>query len=159
MNKTCVICGKEFEAPPSSKKITCSRECSHVRKHMSHLGKSNVWSDESRAKKREEGRSKNLQLGTPAAKRSPKSGRFDTNQEAKIWYLIDPTGTVIVVRNLDNWARNNTHRFGKPPGDKSSRQISSGFRQIALSLNGKRAAPVFTYFGWRLYNAPQIPDD
>lgn len=44
MIKKCVICGEGFPSPPSSKKITCSRECSLIRKSQSHMGKSNAWS-------------------------------------------------------------------------------------------------------------------
>jgi len=37
MIKHCVICGAAFEAQPTSKKITCSKACSTVRKAQSHL--------------------------------------------------------------------------------------------------------------------------
>lgn len=36
MIKRCVICGAEFPAPPSSKKITCSKVCSAKRKSETH---------------------------------------------------------------------------------------------------------------------------
>lgn len=50
MVKRCVICGAAFSAPPSSKKITCSAECSARRRTMSHIGKRNTWSVEARAR-------------------------------------------------------------------------------------------------------------
>ena len=122
-----------------------------------HDGVSNIWSDEARARKRTEGQTDNLKLGTAAAMESPIAGRYETNQEAKIWHLVDPSGNVIVVRNLLLWARDNTERFGKPPGDRSAGQIASGFRQIAQSLRGKRKPPVMTYFGWTLKDVPHDP--
>ena len=30
--KICVVCGKKFPCPPSSKKITCCRDCSRIQK-------------------------------------------------------------------------------------------------------------------------------
>ena len=66
------------------------------------------------------------------------AGRFETNQEAKIWTLVDPCGNEITVRNLILWARENTALFEKPEGDRSAHQIASGFRAIALTMCGKR---------------------
>ena len=35
--KTCVICGKEFDATKYPHKLTCSRECSRARQHQQQL--------------------------------------------------------------------------------------------------------------------------
>lgn len=85
------------------------------------------------------------------------AGRFETNQEAKIWRLVDPSGNEIIVRNLLLWARENTERFGKPPGDRSAIQIASGFEAIAATLRGTRKMPSMTYFGWTLKDVPEVP--
>ena len=159
MTQRCVICGREFEAPPSSKKITCSPECSRARKRISHTGKHNDWSSEARARLSKAGQTSNLKLGMPAAKASPISGRYETNQEAKIWHLISPSGEEIVVRNLLLWARANTDRFGKPPGDHSASQIAHGFAAVAATHRGTRKTPAWSYYGWRLAGAPERPDD
>lgn len=60
---------------------------------------------------------------------------------------------------IELWARGNTDRFGKPPGDKSAKQIADGFKAIALTLRGKRKHPSLTCFGWTLRDVPQNPAD
>ena len=157
--KVCPICGKLFPSPASDKTVTCSKECSVEWKRRTHEGVSNQWSEESREKKREQGQTENLKMGTPAAMASPVAGRFETNQEAKVWTLVDPSGNEIVVRNLSMWARENTDRFGKPEGDKSAEQIVHGFYAIAQTLRGKRKTPAMTYFGWTLKDLPREPED
>ena len=56
------------------------------------MGLSNAWSEESRTKKAAQGKTANLALGTPAAQKSPKSGKFLTNINAKDRHLISPDG-------------------------------------------------------------------
>lgn len=162
--RICPICKKLFPAPPSSNAVTCSKKCSAQWKSIVHKNQSNKWSDESKAKLSARGQTENLKLGSAAARISPISGRFETNQEAKVWTLIDPTGREIVVRNLLLWARKNTALFGKEPGDKSAIQIASGFKAIAQTLTGKRGIPgkasgALTYFGWGLKKPPEEPTD
>lgn len=155
--KVCPICRTLFPAPESDKTVTCSRGCSAAWKGIIHEGVSNSRANEAKARKRAEGQTANLQLGTAAAKASPIAGRFETNQEAKIWRLVDPSGNEIIVRNLLLWARENTERFGKPPGDRSAIQIASGFEAIAATLRGTRKTPSMTYFGWTLKDVPEVP--
>lgn len=119
--------------------------------------------DAAKARLSTRGQPQNLQLGTAAAQRSPVAGRYETNQEAKVWILISPTGEEIIVRNLLLWARAHTDLFGKPPGDKSAGQIAAGFRAIASTLTGKRrpgsrGRPAYTYFGWTLKGPPVHPE-
>ena len=73
MIKKCVVCGTEFRCPPSAKKVTCSKECSRIRKKETHEGKKNLWSEESKRRIAERGKTENLKLGTKAAKKSQKS--------------------------------------------------------------------------------------
>ena len=156
--RVCPICKTLFPAPPSDKTVTCSKECSAQWRRLTHAGVSNHWSDEARAKCSQRGQTDNLKLGSPAAQRSPAAGRFETNQEAKVWTLIDPSGNEIVVRNLRMWARDHTDLFGKPPGDHSANQISAGFAQIVQTMLGKRKTPAMSYFGWTLKCLPQVPE-
>lgn len=160
ITRNCVICGKPFECYPSDNKVTCSKDCRRERQRRIQTGKANKWNAAARKRWSERGQTDNLKLGVAAAKKSPIAGRFETNQEAKIWTLIDPSGNEIVVRNLLLWARANTHLFDKPPGDRSARQIASGFESIAQTLRGKRGTPgqqrgAMTYFGWTLKHLPQ----
>lgn len=156
--KVCPVCRMLFPSPPSDPTVTCSKTCSAAWKSMTHRGVSPHWGDEARARKRAEGQTDNLKLGTAAAMASPIAGRFETNQEAKIWRLVTPTGEELVVRNLTMWARENAELFGKPPGDKSAVQIVHGFYAIAQTLRGKRKYPAMTYFGWTLKDVPEVPE-
>ena len=161
MNKICLVCGSTFSAPPSSKKITCSRACSSAHRAKIMTGKSRPWSDDARARLSQKDRPEPLNLGTPAAKKSPKSGRFESNINAKDWILISPSGEEFIVRNLLSWARENCELFEKPPTDRSAVQIRSGFAAIARTLEGKRGADgskyrgAMTYFGWTLKEIPK----
>lgn len=157
--KVCPVCGKLFPSPASAKTVTCSKECSSEWKQIIHERVSNKWNEESKRELSERGQTNNLLLGTEAAKKSSIAGRFETNQEAKIWTLVDPSGNETVVRNLSMWARENTERFGKPEGDKSARQIVHGFYAIAQTLKGKRKTPAMTYFGWTLKDVPKEPEE
>ncbi len=157
--KVCPVCRKLFPSPESDKTVTCSKECSSAWKQITHKRVSNQWGEEAKERKRKEGQTDNLKMGTPAAQKSPIAGRFETNQEAKIWTLVDPSGNEIVVRNLLMWARNNTEKFGKPDGDKSAKQIADGFKAIALTMRGKRKHPSMTYFGWTLKEFPREPEE
>lgn len=37
--KTCIICGKQFESPPSDKTVTCSDQCRRIRAEKSAAGR------------------------------------------------------------------------------------------------------------------------
>lgn len=162
ITRKCVICGNEFECYPSDKKVTCSNVCRRERQRRIALKRPVKWSDNAKKRLSERGQTENLKLGTDAAKESKIAGRFETNREAKIWTLIDPSGKEVIVRNLLLWARENTELFGKPPGDKSAEQISCGFRAIAQTLTGARGVPgkqrgALSYFGWTLKSPPEEP--
>jgi len=106
----------------------------------------------------------NLKKANDALKISPNSGRFVSNNRAKIWTLVDPSGNEIVVRNLLLWARENAGLFGKPNNDKSASQISSGFKAIAKTLAANqnvsgKPTKAKTYFGWTLKEIPKKPED
>lgn len=164
ITRTCVICGKPFDCYPSDNRVTCSKDCRRERQRRVVLKHPVQWGPEARARASARGYTGNLKMGLAAVKASPKAGRFETNQEAKIWTLIDPVGGEIKVRNLLLWARKNTERFGKPPGDRSAKQIADGFKAIAQTMRGKRGASgkprgAMTYFGWTLKCVPEEPPD
>lgn len=147
--KICVVCGRPFDCPPSSKKITCSAECSRIRKSQTHMGKRNQWSDESRDNLRVRGQTQNLQLGTDAAKKSPKSGRFETNINAKIWKLTSPEGKVYICKNLTLWCRNNCALFGFDSTEQNAHRIRAGLTNAKRGAQGKQTVQTCTYKGWK----------
>lgn len=105
ITRKCVICGKEFVCYPSDNKITCSKDCRRERQRRVTTAHPVQWGADARARASARGQTPNLKLGVTAAQQSPIAGRFETNREAKIWTLIDPSGNEIVVRNLILWAR------------------------------------------------------
>lgn len=149
MIKKCTVCGAEFNAPPSSKKITCTNSCSISRKKESHFGKSNIWSKSAKGKLSERGRTENLKKGTPAAKLSPVSGPFETNQEAKFWIVIDPQGIEYEVVNLALFCRVNSWRFLP----NTHQQAYSGLREVNKWMSGKSKRTVSQWKGWTLKQA------
>lgn len=164
ITRKCVVCGKPFECYPSDNKVTCSKDCRKERQRRIQTGKAIKWSTSARKKLSDRGRTDNLRMGTAAAQQSPVAGRFETNQEAKIWILVDPSGQEYVVRNLRLWAREHTDLFGKPPGDRSADQITAGFRAIVQTMKGNRGAPgkrrgAMTYKAWTLKSLPEEPPD
>ncbi|MFR8024104.1 hypothetical protein [Eisenbergiella massiliensis] len=94
---------------------------------------------------------------TEGAKKSLKSGRFETNINAKHWVLIAPDGTKHTCVNLSLWARAHTDLFGLEPGDKSAKKIVHGFTNLAQTFYDTRS-DVYSYKGWRIEEAPGKPD-
>lgn len=150
MEKKCVVCGKPFKCSPSSKKVTCSKECSTINKSKTHLGKSNHWSDESREKLSDRGQTQNLKYGVDAAKKSPKSGRFETNINAKEWHLISPEGEHFYFRSLNNWLRQNCEKyFGCAPDSTGYNNARSGLSGAKRAMMGGKYSST-TYKGWKV---------
>ena len=82
--------------------------------------------------------------GTEAARKSPKSGPFETNVGAKSWRLKSPDGRIYRCRNLNLWIRNNANLFGVDPTKDNCARIRAGLQQ---AKSGKRAS---TYKGWQV---------
>lgn len=143
--RDCTECGMSFFAPPSSAKLTCSKPCSSKRKSRTHVGKRNAWNDASKTKLSLKGQTQNLTKGTASAKQSQIAGPFETNQEAKTWWLISPSGAKFKVRNLAKFIRDNHGLF-----DGSVEQAHAGLRQVQLSLMGKTKRSVSQWKGWSL---------
>ena len=148
--KICVVCGRSFGCPPSSKKITCSPECSRIRKRQSHIGKQNRWNGDSRERLKNLGQTKNLKMGTAAAKCSPRSGRFETNINAKNWHLISPDGKHYRFKSLNFWLRENClELFGVEPDSREFHNIRSGLTGAKRAAMGKNYL-CCTYMGWQV---------
>lgn len=96
---------------------------------------------------------------TAAALALPEGQRGEQNRSAKVWELIAPDGSHVVVTNLLHWARNHCRLFEPDCTDTeaAARRISAGFRAIATSMRGakSRERPVSTYKGWGLADTPE----
>lgn len=155
--KICVECGKVFECPPSSKKITCSSDCQkiHARKRQTGVKPSK----ETRAKLSDAAQGRNMselqKTGTAAASASPKSGRFVTNINAKDWHLISPEGKHYHFHSLNFWLRENVKElFGCEPDSHECENVRSGLGKAKGAVLGKKGCNSCTYKGWQV-----IPTD
>lgn len=150
--RACVICGKEFETPPSSNSVTCSPACrsEYVRRRMT--GKKRT--DETRQKISNSTKGRDMSalsgVGKEAAKRSPNSGRFETNVNAIDWHLISPEGKHYYFRSLNNWLRENClELFGCEPDSREYRNTRSGLTGAKRAMLGKNYG-CCTYKGWQV---------
>lgn len=145
MIKHCVICRSDFTAPPSDKKVTCSKACQSERARRARKGKGQPWSEASRRALAKRGQTENLKLGTPSALQSPISGPFESNQNALIWTIQSPDGVTFQFRNLNLWLRVHADIL---PG--TIEQARAGLMQIKRSKEGKTKRPVGSWKGWKL---------
>lgn len=150
--KVCVVCGREFESPPSDKTVTCSPECRKIRASEMHIGK--TFTAEAREKMSERAKGRNLsdfqKAGTEAAKVSPKSGRFETNINAKDWHLISPEGKHYYFHSLNFWLREHCRElFGCEPDSQEYRNVQSGLCGAKRATLGKKYG-YCTYKGWQV---------
>lgn len=147
--KKCVVCGTEFNAPPSSKKKTCSKECSSRYRTMFSTGSKRSEATKlkmsEKAQKRE---NEQLKLGTPAAQKSEKAGRFETNSSAKEWVLMSPDKEIYSCTNLMEFIRQNIELFGCELTDKNVQRIAHGFFNIKKNIKRKKGS--VTYKDWTL---------
>ncbi len=154
MIKSCIVCGDEFKCSPSDKKITCgAAACVAERRRLSHVGKRNAWSDESRWELAAKGKTANLQKGTAAARVSPIAGPFETNRNALTWTLEAPDGQRYTVRNLNLWLKNNA-----PLLDGTPEQARAGIMQMKRSVEGKTKRAVSQWKGWRLIKYEKLDE-
>lgn len=170
--KTCVICGNKFYSPPSSKTVTCSKECRSERAAKAsrdNKGK-RFWSKEKIDARRKDpkvlGKLAIFQpLATTKALENPLNQRGPQNREAKIWTIYPPdSDEAVVVTNLKHWARENYELFepGSDDIDATAERICSGFHAIAQTLKGNRGGSgkqrgTTTYKGWSMRTLPEVP--
>lgn len=167
MDKKCVICGAVFQAPPSSKKVTCSKAC-RSKRAAEAAKRGHKWGYAAKRRRANDPAVK-LQIckiqpiGHAAASAIPEGQRGPQNRESKTWELISPDGTHITVTNLLDWSRNNYTLFEPPcdDADAAAIRVSTGFRAIATSMRGakSRKRPVSSYKGWGLARLPTKGDN
>ncbi len=150
MIKKCIVCGKEFKAPPSAKKVTCSKACLKIRRSQINRGKkmSETAVERMSAWAKSQGFTDNLKKGTQAAMASPKSGRFDTNINAKDWILISPFGETYKCHSLINFIRKNPQLFDIDGSDEEVNRVAAGIRSIKGNMKHNRRG--HSYHGWTL---------
>jgi hypothetical protein len=155
MIKICVICGESFQCSPSEKKVTCARKpCVSARRRQTHQGKPHPWGEAAKQRLSDLGKTPNLQLGTAAAKLSPIAGPFETNQEAKVWWLLGPGSQRYQVRNLRKFCRDHPYLFIPDPWGNAY----AGLRQVQAWLTGKTPRKVSQWKGWTL-ERPAFPPE
>lgn len=150
--KTCIICGIKFPCPQSSKKVTCSKECQKIYAVKRNTGR--IFSDEAKKKISEKAKERDLSelqpIAVEAAKRSPNSGRFETNINAKDWHLISPEGKHYYFHSLNYWLRENgLELFGCMPDSREYNNVRSGIANAKRAAMGKKY-PCCTYKGWKV---------
>lgn len=150
MIKKCVVCGKEFSSPPSSKKITCSSQCQRERRSKMLLGHTVREETKTKIRKaaKERGYTDNLKRGTPAAQLSEKAGKNEKNSSAKSYVLIAPDSRRFSVTNLRNWVRNNPSLFNISGTEQEIDKVCKGFYTIKKNI--KRNSRGKTYKGWTI---------
>lgn len=150
--KICAICGREFECPPSSKKVTCSPKCRREYARRRQTGRNR--SEETKAKISTAAKGRDLSMLQPlaveAAKKSPISGRFQTNINAIDWHLVSPEGKHYYFHSLNHWLREHgTELFGCKPDSREYNNVRSGLSGAKRATLGKDY-PCCTYKGWRV---------
>lgn len=150
MIKKCLVCGKEFQASPSDKIVTCSKECLKIRRSQISRGKkmSETAVERMSARAKSRGFTDNLKKGTQAAMASPKAGRFDTNINAKDWILISPFGETYKCHSLTNFIRKNPQLFDIDGSDEEVNRVAAGIRTIKGNMKHNRRG--HSYHGWTL---------
>lgn len=151
MRKTCLICGKEFNAPPSGAQ-TCSRKCANRLKSRSHTGVSRgSWHQNPHAVARNLPR---LQAQAAAnlerISNNPANQRGPNHHAAAKWVLQDPDGQLWHIINLRDWSRTHAHLFGLDDGEHGAELVSAGIRQVKQYMLGRRKTPAPAYKGWTL---------
>lgn len=150
--RKCVICGKEFECYKSDNKSTCSASCRSEYAKRRATGR--IWTQEARKKMSKAAQGRNMKAmqekATKAAQKSPKSGRFETNINAKNWHLVSPTGIHYEFRSLNYWLRKNCKElFGIEPDSREYRNTRSGLSGAKRGSMGGRYSSC-QYKGWHV---------
>lgn len=150
--KICIICKKSFPCPPSSKKVTCSKECQITYAKQRNTGRK--FSEESRRKISDKAKGRDLSVLQPkaveVAKQSPRSGRFETNINAKDWHLISPGGQHYKFHSLNFWLRENCKElFGCEPDSREYNNICRGLANAKRAVLGGKYSSC-TYRGWQV---------
>ena len=128
--RTCIVCGKEFYAKPSSNVKTCSRECEYINRSNNGRSEKNM---------------EQLRKAWDAINTNPNAGQFDTNVHAKSWGLMSPDGKVHEVNNLAKWYRDNVDKLNLPYSTSQN-----GARNFVTEICKVKRGKAKTAGGWTL---------
>ena len=149
--KKCVVCGAQFYAPPSSKKITCGKECSRVRKLKTHAGQRCKEKTKAAISAANKGKRPPTYTSFVAAnKASEKTQRTEMNSAAKWWKIrnID-SGEEYEFVSLSNFIRTHPELFDVDAADDTAvHRVCAGFHTIKRNL--KTGKSCITYKGWQI---------
>ena len=150
--KKCIICGGEFKTSPSAKKVTCSTECRKKYAVIRSTGRRKTEEEKAKISSAHKGKDSytNRMLAVEASKKSPLSGKFETNVNAIDWHIVSPDNVHYRFHSLKNWLRiNGEKHFGCKPDTRKFYNVVSGMSQVRATMLGKRPYPA-TYKGWRV---------
>lgn len=128
--KVCVVCGREFFAPPSSGSVCCGPVCSKT--HRRELAGREI----ARA---------SIQKAKTIGMQDPRLQRGEQHINAKKRVIKSPDGETYHCHNLLHWCREHEDIL---PG--TARQAWDGLSKIKYSMQGKRRHPCYTWRGWTL---------
>lgn len=157
MQKICKICGASFNSSPSDKKVTCSDACRRKYAVIRSTGRRKNAAEKHKISSAAKGRDMSTlqKLGTAAALKSPKSGRFETNVNAVDWHLISPDGKHYQFHSLMHWLRENGKElFGCEPDTREFNNVRSGLCNAKQSTLGGTYRCT-TYKGWQVLPTDQ----
>lgn len=129
--KTCVICGKAFDCPPSSAKICCSKDCSLAWKKIQHdIG---IY----------DGVTENF---NECRREYIKTHTGEKFHNAKSWKIQSPSGDIYECVNLMDFIKTHQEMF-----DGTVKQAFNGFNRMKQTQKGTRKkGKSYQWKGWRL---------
>lgn len=155
--KECVVCGKLFYAPSSSKKVTCGDECRRVRKVWVYLhGKRPEATKAAISAAKKGKRPPTYDAFLAANKSSPYTQRGEQNSAAKGWHIrCVETGNEYRFTNIRDFLRTHPDLFGTET-EEDVRRACAGFYTIKRNL--KCGASCITYKGWQIVDFDDEPN-
>lgn len=99
-------------------------------------------------------------IGAESAKKSPNSGRFETNLKAKTWTVLDPNNQQYTFTNLMHFVRENPHLFD--PADVVWRKKKNGVEwcraSSGIAVLARKSNPPSNWKGWKLISVIKSND-
>lgn len=133
---TCVICGQEFVRRVTHGKQCCSRDCATQKGGLSQKGRIQT-SPKFYAADR----------AVYGERQHPRTGKFETNCHALIWFLRSPEGEEVEARNLKLYM---TIRYGAEEGERVAGLVRAAVKRF-------RKSGYASSCGWEILAEPRPP--